>query len=50
MSNSALLINKHNAWTVGRQIAGVVALSVAYALLVVILYLQAIHGSPVLRV
>jgi hypothetical protein len=46
----AWLISKHDAWTVGRQIAGVVALSVAYALLVVILYLQATHGAPLLTV
>jgi len=46
----AWLIGKHKDWTGRRQTASVLAISVAYALIVVILYLQAMHGAPVLRV
>ena len=46
----AWLISKHDGWTVSQKTRFVLALSVAYALIVVILYLQAIHGAPLLNV
>lgn len=46
----AWLISKHDGWTLSRKTSYVLALSVAYALIVGILYLQAIHGAPLLKV
>ena len=43
------LINRHGRWTVSQKTAYVLALSGSYALLIAVLYFQAIHGSPLLR-
>jgi len=46
----AWLISKHDRWSLSQQTRGVLVLSAVYALIVVILYLQAIHGAPFLPV
>lgn len=46
----AFLISRHKRWTINQKIASVLALSGSYALLIAVLYFQAIHGSPLLRV
>jgi hypothetical protein len=43
------LVGRHKSWAVSRKTAYVLVLSGAYALLVAVLYFQAIHGSPLLR-
>jgi hypothetical protein len=43
------LIGRHKRWTISQKTAYVLALSGAYALLVAVLYFQAIHGSPLIR-
>jgi hypothetical protein len=43
------LIGRHKRWTISQKTAYVLALSGAYALLIAVLYFQAIHGSPLLR-
>lgn len=45
----AWLVGKNDSWNVSRKTASVLVLSVAYALIVLILYLQAIQGGPVLK-
>ena len=47
---SGWLINKRVRWTAGQKTNFVIVLSAFYALIVVILYLQAIQGAPFLRV
>jgi hypothetical protein len=44
-----LLISKHRSWTTSQKTAYILALAGAYALLIALLYLQAMHGSPLLR-
>jgi len=44
----AFLIDRHKRWAIGQKTAYVLALSGSYALLVAVLYFQAIHGSPLL--
>ena len=46
---TAFLISKHRSWTIGLKTAYVFALSGAYALLIALLYFEAIHGLPLLR-
>jgi hypothetical protein len=43
------LIGRHKRWAVRQKTAYVLALSGAYALLIAVLYFQAIHGLPLLR-
>jgi hypothetical protein len=43
------LIGRHKRWTISQKTAYVLALSGAYAVLIAVLYFQAIHGSPLLR-
>jgi hypothetical protein len=43
------LISRHKRWAINQKTAYVLALSGSYALLIAILYFQAIHGSPLLR-
>jgi hypothetical protein len=45
----AFLISRHRSWTISQKTAYVLAVSGAYALLIALLYFQAIHGLPVLR-
>src|SRR5580692_10182309 len=45
----AFLISRHRSWTISRKTAYVLAFSGAYALLIALLYFQAIHGLPLLR-
>ena len=44
------LISKRDLWTSSQKTRCILALSAVYALIVVILYVQAIHGEPFLRV
>jgi hypothetical protein len=46
---AGFLIGRHERWATSQKTAYVLALSGAYALLIAGLYLQAIHGSPLLR-
>jgi len=46
----AFLIGRHRSWTIRQKTAYVLAFSGAYALLIAILYSQAIHGLPLLRI
>src|SRR3984893_18690382 len=46
---TAFLISKHGSWTISRKTAYVLAFSGAYALLIALLYFQAIRGFPLLR-
>jgi hypothetical protein len=43
------LIGRHKRWAISQKTTYVLALSGAYALLIAVLYFQAIHGSPLLR-
>jgi hypothetical protein len=43
------LISRHKRWTISQKTAYVLALSGSYAVLIAVLYFQAIHGSPLLR-
>ncbi len=43
------LIGRHKSWTTSQKSAYVLALSGAYALFIALLYLQATHASPLLR-
>jgi hypothetical protein len=43
------LVGRHRSWAIRQKTAYVMVLSGAYALLVAVLYFQAIHGSPLLR-
>ena len=45
----SFLISKHRSWTISRKTAYVFALSGAYALLIALLYFQATHGLPLLK-
>jgi hypothetical protein len=45
----SFLVSRHRSWSNSRKTAYVVALSGAYALMIALLYFQAAHGSPVLR-
>jgi hypothetical protein len=45
----AFLISRHRSWTISQKTACVLAFSGAYALLIALLYFQAIHGLPLLR-
>ncbi len=45
----AFLISSHRSWTIGQKTACVLAFSGAYALLIALLYLRAIHGLPLVR-
>jgi hypothetical protein len=46
----AFLISRRTGWTIGQKTALVLTLSGAYAVFVGLLYWQAIHGLPLLRV
>ena len=46
----AFLISRRRNWTISQKTACVLALSGAYALLIALLYFQAIHGLPLMRV
>jgi len=43
------LISRHRSWTLGEKTAYVLVVSGAYALFIALLFSQAIHGSPILR-
>jgi hypothetical protein len=45
----AFLISRQRSWTISQKTVYVLALSGAYALLIALLYFQAIHGLPLLR-
>ena len=45
----AFLVSKHKSWAINRKTSYVFALSGAYAVLIALLYFQAIHGVPLLR-
>ena|ERR1700730_17949731 len=45
----AFLVSKHKSWTINRKTSYVFALSGAYAVVIALLYFQAIHGVPLLR-
>ena len=46
---AGFLIGRHKRWAINQKTAYVLALSGAYALLIAVLYFQAIHGLPLLR-
>jgi len=50
MPVGAWLIAKKDSWNLSWKTASVIVLSAAYALVVLILYLQAVQGGPVLKV
>jgi hypothetical protein len=45
----AFLISRQRSWTISQKTASVLAFSAAYALLIALLYLQAMHGLPILK-
>jgi uncharacterized membrane protein len=46
----AFLISNHRGWTITQKTTYVVTLSGVYALLIGLLYFQAMHGIPLLRI
>jgi hypothetical protein len=49
LPKAGFLIGRHKRWAISQKTAYVLALSGSYALLIAVLYFQAIHGSPLLR-
>ena len=45
----AFLISRQRSWTISQKTASVLAFSAAYALLIALLYFQAMHGLPILK-
>jgi len=45
----AFLISRRRGWTISQKTASVLAFSAAYAVLIALLYFQAMHGLPILK-
>jgi hypothetical protein len=45
----AFLISRQRSWTISQKTASVLAFSAAYALVIALLYFQAMHGLPILK-